>query len=176
MGAAGGALGGAVGLLATPAAGTVGSTFASAAATGERTAAANGAVDALEAAGPGAKAGSTIDTNKAAGDAAADRIAAQVGVGAEGREAGMGTTLRWRRIDVLATDGTAIESKVGYTTATKTVRTQIAKDLELLARADRPAYSVEWWFSTSAVTGRGGPSPGLRSLLGESGITVRMFE
>jgi hypothetical protein len=53
---------------------------------------------------------------------------------------------------------------------------EIAKDLELLARADRPVSSVEWWFSTSRVTGRGGPSEKLRSFLERSGITPEMFE
>ncbi|KTR96701.1 hypothetical protein NS220_00965 [Microbacterium testaceum] len=77
---------------------------------------------------------------------------------------------------MLTTDGIAIESMVGYTSATKAIRTQIAKNVELLARSDRRVYSVEWWFSTREVTGRGGPSPALRSLLEESGITVRMFE
>lgn len=78
------------------------------------------------------------------------------------------TELGTRRIDILAGNGLAIESKVGYTALSTTVQQQIARDA-LLLQAGR-VNAVEWWFSRSAVTGLIGPSGPLQDALTKAQI------
>lgn len=74
-----------------------------------------------------------------------------------------------RYIDQLV-NGIAHESKVGYTTLTKDVSRQIAKDVELIAGRD--IQGSVWHFFRSPVTGVGGPSGPLRQALENAGIGV----
>ncbi|HEU5004348.1 MAG TPA: RHS repeat-associated core domain-containing protein, partial [Actinomycetota bacterium] len=108
----------------------------------------------------------SIIANQAAGNAARDAIAARY-PGAN-IEQTFQTALGARRVDVLTQDGLAIESKVGYTSLTKSIQLQIAKDQLLM---QNPAISgVEWVFSASAVTGQVGPSGPLAEALDKAGI------
>jgi hypothetical protein len=72
-----------------------------------------------------------------------------------------------RYVDQLV-NGVANEAKVGYTTLTKSIQTQIAKDAELLAKRDIEA--VVWNFFKSPVTGKGGPSAPLIDALNKAGF------
>jgi hypothetical protein len=78
------------------------------------------------------------------------------------------TPLGARRVDVLTPQGVAIESKVGYTSLTQTIQTQINKDALLM---QNPQISgVQWIFSRSSVTGLAGPSTPLSDALAKAGI------
>ncbi|MFS2175353.1 hemagglutinin repeat-containing protein [Rhizobium pisi] len=74
-----------------------------------------------------------------------------------------------RFVDQLV-NGVANESKVGYTTLTKGIQIQIAKDVEL--KATNAVKDVTWHFFTSPVTGMGGPSQQLLNSLQQNGINV----
>ena len=108
-----------------------------------------------------------ILANQTAGNAARDAIAA---THPESRTEFLVRTgeLGWRRIDVLTFRGVTIESKVGYTSLTPSVQSQINKDVSLLA--DRLVTGLRWEFTASAVTGRIGPSPALAAELERVGI------
>jgi hypothetical protein len=106
--------------------------------------------------------------NQAAGNAARDEIAAQY-PGAR-TEVTITTDLGVRRVDVLTPEGDAIEVKVGYTSLTQSVQTQIAKDEWLVANKPDEVTSVQWVFEPSAVTGQVGPSGPLTTALGKAGI------
>ena len=71
-------------------------------------------------------------------------------------------------MDVLTQEGLAIESKVGYTSLTWTVQSQVAKDQLLMQNED--VSGVQWEFSPSAVTGRVGPSGPSAAALAKAGI------
>ena len=73
-----------------------------------------------------------------------------------------------RYIDQLA-DGIAHESKVGYTTLTDRIRTQVLKDVELINTGQ--IDGAHWHFFTSGVTNRGGASQPLLDFLTENGIS-----
>ena len=77
------------------------------------------------------------------------------------------TTLGGRFIDQLV-NGVAHESKVGYTSLTKDIRLQIAKDVELLQT--KQISGSTWHFFQSPVTGRTGPSKPLLDALQQNGI------
>ena len=107
--------------------------------------------------------------NQANGNAARDAIASQY-PGAQ-TEVSLQTDLGWRRIDVLTDQGLAIESKVGYTSLTSSIQTQIAKGMALMADPVSGVSAVQWNFSTSPVTGLSGPSGPLAAALTKAGIT-----
>jgi hypothetical protein len=110
--------------------------------------------------------GGGVLANQAAGNAARDAIvAANPGSLIEQT---FQTTLGARRLDVLTQEGIGIESKVGYTSLTRSVQSQIAKDQALLDNGD--LSGVQWIFSRSGVTGRVGPSGPLADALGKAGI------
>jgi hypothetical protein len=115
---------------------------------------------------PPTGAGAGVLANQAAGNAARDAIAARY-PGAE-TEVTFQTALGARRVDVLTPGGLAIESKVGYSSLTQSVASQIAKDQWLVANGD--VTSVKWDFSPSQVTGRAGPSGPLAAALKRAGI------
>jgi RHS repeat-associated protein len=111
-----------------------------------------------------------------AATAAAPRIGATGQVGEQALQALGGesqvffrTTQGARYVDQLV-GGVANESKVGYTTLTQSVTTQIAKDAELLNTGQ--VNGVVWHFFTSPVTGQVGPSGPLLQALQNAGITV----
>ena len=79
------------------------------------------------------------------------------------------TSLGGRYIDQLSADNIAHESKVGYTTLTKRIRTQILKDAELINTGR--IEGAHWHFFTSGVTGKGGASQPLLDFLTENGIS-----
>lgn len=79
------------------------------------------------------------------------------------------TSLGGRFVDQLV-NGVSNESKVGYTTLTKSVQTQIAKDVELMQTKD--VNGVTSHFFESPVTGLGGPSQPLLSALQQNGIKL----
>ncbi len=74
-----------------------------------------------------------------------------------------------RFVDMLA-NGVAHESKVGRTSLTNFVKTQVLKDAELLKNGS--VDDVIWHFFKSGVTGKGGPTQSLESFLLEHGITI----
>jgi hypothetical protein len=78
---------------------------------------------------------------------------------------------KWRWIDAFV-NGIAHEGKVGYVNATRFVRNQIIKDVEL--REASRIKGVVWHFFRSGITGKIGPSPQLRKLLIEAGIKIKM--
>jgi hypothetical protein len=111
-------------------------------------------------------ANSTIQANKAAGDAARDVIAARTGGVIEQN---FSVTGGLRRVDVL--DGTtAIESKVGKVSLTPRVRQELARDVKLLRSGQ--VNHVQWEFSPSAITGKSGPTGPLRQKLEKFGINI----
>ncbi len=79
------------------------------------------------------------------------------------------TSLGGRYIDQLSADKIAHESKVGYTTLTKRIRTQILKDSELINTGS--VEGANWHFFTSGVTGKGGASQPLLDFLTKNGIS-----
>jgi RHS repeat-associated protein len=74
-----------------------------------------------------------------------------------------------RYVDQFA-KGVAHESKVGYTSLTKSIRRQILKDTELIASGD--IKGAVWHFFKSSVTGKGGASQPLTNFLIENGIKI----
>ena len=74
-----------------------------------------------------------------------------------------------RYVDQLV-NGIAHESKVGYTTLTKSIQRQIAKDVELMATGD--IKGSVWHFFKSPATGLGGPSDPLAKALTKAGIQI----
>lgn len=79
----------------------------------------------------------------------------------------MKTSEGGRYIDQLV-GGVANESKVGYTSLTKSISTQIAKDAELLKSGD--IKGAVWHFFKSPVTGKVGASHPLLDELAKNGI------
>jgi hypothetical protein len=77
-----------------------------------------------------------------------------------------------RYVDQLV-DGVAHESKVGYTTLTKAVQRQIAKDVELISSGQ--VNSATWNFFRSPVTGKAGASQPLLNALKEAGISTQII-
>ena len=77
------------------------------------------------------------------------------------------TSLGGRYIDQFAR-GVAHESKVGYTSLTKSIRLQILKDIELIN--NRVIKSSHWHFYKSPKTGKIGASKPLRDFLDKHGI------
>lgn len=84
------------------------------------------------------------------------------------------TTLGGRFIDQLSPDNVAHESKVGYTTLTKFIKTQILKDAELIRNGN--ISGAYWHFFTSGVTGKGGASQPLLDFLSDHGISYTVPE
>jgi hypothetical protein len=76
-----------------------------------------------------------------------------------------------RYVDQLVND-IANESKVGYTSLTSRISTQIAKDVELIQTGQ--VQGANWHFFTSPVTGVGGPSGPLLEALQNAEIGVVM--
>jgi len=113
---------------------------------------------------------SRVKQNQINGDAARDRIASRF-PGAM-REVPMQTSLGNRRIDVLTRDGLAIESKVGRTSLTQTIRTQILKDIELRNSSRSRVTSLRYEFSRSPVTGQVGPTAPLARFLRANNIEI----
>ena len=83
-------------------------------------------------------------------------------------EQSLRTTAGVRRVDVLTPSGLAIESKVGRTSLTSAVRSQIVKDQLLLQ--DGAVTGVQWVFTRSDVTGRVGPTAPLAAALNKAGV------
>ena len=76
-----------------------------------------------------------------------------------------------RFVDQLV-NGTAYESKVGYTTLTDDIKMQIAKDTELMATGQ--VKEVKWVFFESPVTGKAGASQPLLDALKKAGIKTEI--
>jgi hypothetical protein len=108
--------------------------------------------------------------NKAAGDKVADQIAKQY-PGAQ-REVTLQATGGTRRLDILTRTGLAIESKVGRTSLSRETRRQIQRDIELLNDPSSGVTAIEWHFTTSRTTGKGGPTGLLLRELQKAGIGV----
>lgn len=68
----------------------------------------------------------------------------------------------------------AHESKVGYTSLTKRVKTQILKDAELISSGAIDGAHLH--FYKSAVTGKGGASKPLLKFLTENGISYTIHK
>jgi len=114
---------------------------------------------------------SLVQANRLSGLTAEARIAARFPGAATHvtRETKLGA----RVIDVLTTEGTAIESKVGRVSLTKDIQRQIAKDVEMMKDPSSGVKSVEWRFSPSEVTGKMGPTAPLEKALEKAGIKIR---
>ena len=65
----------------------------------------------------------------------------------------------------------ANESKVGYVSLTPEIALQVSKDVELMS--ENTVSSVSWFFFTSPITGKQGPSLPLFQLLYQSGISIQ---
>lgn len=78
-----------------------------------------------------------------------------------------------RRVDQLI-NGVAHESKVGYTTLTKNVQTQISKDAFLIQSGQ--IDGATWHFFKSPVTGKGGASQPLINELNKNKINYIVHE
>ncbi|SRX75270.1 RHS repeat-associated core domain-containing protein [Aequorivita antarctica] len=115
-----------------------------------------------------------IIKNKSSGDVARDNIAKRF-PGAR-KEVTANTTDGIRYIDVLTSEGIAIESKVGRTSLTKSIRRQLDKDVELLNDPTSGVNSVRWEFSRSSTTGEIGPTAPLKAELEKNGIEIIINE
>jgi len=111
---------------------------------------------------------SQVQINREIGNVARDNIAAR-SPGAQ-KEAFFDTSLGARRLDVLTTPGLAIESKVGRTSLTSTVRRQIQKDIELFNTARSPVNSLQFQFTRSPITNKVGPTRPLADFLQQNNI------
>jgi hypothetical protein len=76
-----------------------------------------------------------------------------------------------RQLDVLDADGLVHEVKLGYTSKSKDVEAQIAKDIELM-RSGTQVKGVVWHFFRKEKDGKVGPSKPLRQYLEQQGIIV----
>jgi RHS repeat-associated protein len=115
--------------------------------------------------------GGGVVANQAAGNAARDAIAAAYPGSAT--EVSFPTALGTRRVDLLTRNRIAIESKVGRTSLTSTVRSQIAKDQWLLENGR--VRGVQWIFVRSTVNGQIGPTGPLQAALNKAGISWRLW-
>lgn len=110
---------------------------------------------------------SNISRNQTIGNAFRDQVAA-ANPGSRIEKTvnlpGLGT----RRIDVYTSGRIAIETKVGYTSLSSTIRLQVQKDAALVRSGE--ANGAVWYFTKSPVTGLGGPSGPLKAYLKENGI------
>ena len=114
-----------------------------------------------------ATAAERLAANRTAGNAARDAIASRYPGSLV--EQTLHTALGDRRIDILVDSARAIESKVGRTSATERVLSEIAKDKWLL-KNDPKITGIEWQFSRSEVTGEIGPTAAVAAALEEAGI------
>ncbi len=80
-----------------------------------------------------------------------------------------GTPFGARYVDVLTSNGVAIESKVGRMSLSSSIQAQIAKD-QWLMQNNNKVNGVLWVFSRSAVTGERGPTGPLQAALNKAGI------
>jgi hypothetical protein len=76
-----------------------------------------------------------------------------------------------RRLDLLTPDGRGFESKVGRTSWTSFVKSQVKKDGSLLEDPANDVHSIHWVFSRSSVAGKIGPTPKLAEALEDAHIT-----
>lgn len=76
-----------------------------------------------------------------------------------------------RQLDALDADGLVHEVKLGYTSKSKDIEAQIAKDLELM-RSGSQVKGVVWHFFRKEKDGKIGPSKPLRQELEKRGILV----
>ncbi len=72
-------------------------------------------------------------------------------------------------------NGVAHESKVGYTTLTKDIKMQIAKDVELLNSKTSGVNKIVWNFFESPTTGKAGASKPLLKALEDAGIETTII-
>jgi hypothetical protein len=78
----------------------------------------------------------------------------------------------FRRLDVLTSEGLAIESKVGRTSLSPEVQRQVLKDVQLLNDPLSGVRSLTWEFSRSPVTGKVGPTAPLENFLRQNRVNV----
>jgi hypothetical protein len=81
-----------------------------------------------------------------------------------------------RRIDVLTATGTQIEVKTGRVPLTQTTSKQVSKDVAAMSENSDEIVETVWEFFPSPVTGQGGPTGPLRSLLESEGIKIVVHE
>lgn len=87
------------------------------------------------------------------------------------------TSLGGRYIDVLDTSGIAHESKVGYVTLTKRIRTQIDKDSLLIkSKSEKDIKGAKWHFFRSSKNGKIGPSKSVKNYLKLKGISYKIHD
>jgi hypothetical protein len=110
--------------------------------------------------------GLAVAENRAIGLAAEGFLSRLFG----GTKAGRMTSQGMRYLDNLTAEGVAQESKVGRTFLTVRIRSQIAKDAELLNTPGSGVTRVEWHFKRG-ITGIG-PSGPLRNALTKAGIHI----
>ena len=84
------------------------------------------------------------------------------------------TSLGKRFIDQLSENNIAHESKVGYTTLTARIKTQILKDYELINTGE--INGAHWHFFKSGVTGKAGASQPLMDFLKLHGIEYTIHQ
>lgn len=113
---------------------------------------------------------SRLKLNYKAGNDFRDRVARSI-PGA-GKEKVFQTSLGGRRVDILTPRQLAIETKVGYTSLSSSIKLQIRKNAELIST--NQVNGVFWMFTKSPTTGIGGPSGPLAAYLKENGIGWRV--
>ena len=94
-------------------------------------------------------------------------------VGSGDKHAYFKSSLGRRFVDLYSEAGIAHESKVGYTTLTKRVKTQILKDEKMIGKQIQGAH---WHFFRSSITGKIGPSEPLKKFLEERGIKYTIYD
>lgn len=78
---------------------------------------------------------------------------------------------RQRQLDALDADGLMHEVKLGYTSKSKDIESQIVKDVELMKQSTQ-VKGVVWHFFRKEKDGKIGPSKPLRTYLEKQGIIV----
>ncbi|WP_242906710.1 RHS repeat-associated core domain-containing protein [Actinomadura terrae] len=114
-----------------------------------------------------------VTRNRAAGNAASDRIA--VRYPGSKREYSLSAASGRRVIDIFTPGGKAIESKVGRTSYGAREKQELKRDIELLKDPSSPVKFVEWHFSESKVTGKKGPTRQLEEALRNAGVKIVIY-
>lgn len=109
-----------------------------------------------------AKAADRVADNHSRGKAAETFIAESYGGAGKGFKVGD----TWRYVDNFdEAAGLARESKVGRVSATTFTKAQLQKDFQLLMDDKSGVQSVEWLFSKSSKTGKGGYTDGFKAVV-----------
>ncbi len=111
-----------------------------------------------------------VTRNQISGNIARDNITARF-PGAR-TEVSLPTLDDFRRLDVLTSEGLAIESKVGRTSLSPEIQRQVLKDVQLFNDPLSGVKSLTWEFSPSPLTRKVDPTAPLENFLRQNRINI----